>query len=88
MDAARWLFDALQQGSGTSYRIDDAAGNATIRIFALAETVSKAELQSIAAEVRITTLIKRIYSFYPRRAIAMRGTYAQVEHAAGLIDKR
>ena len=88
MDAAKWLFDALQQRGGTSYRINDAAGHNTIRVFALAETVSKPELQSMAAEVRMTTLIKRIYGYYPRRAIAMRGTYAQTEQAAGLIGKR
>ena len=88
MDAARWLFDALEQRGGTSYRINDAAGNDTIRVFALAETVSQTELQNVAEEVRVATPIKRIYSFYPRRAIVMRGTHAQTEQAAGLIDKR
>ena len=63
-------------------------GHDTIRVFALAETVSEAELRSLAEEVRMATPVKNIYPYFPLRANAMRGTDAETEHTAGLIGKR
>ena len=93
LDAARWLIEALDQpaanpvGTGV-VRIADANGEDTIRLFSLARFNSEQELKSFATELRAATDMRRVFTYYPRRAIAVRSTPAQVEKAARLVDAR
>jgi hypothetical protein len=91
MDAARWLVEALDQPSfvngANQYRINDAAGEDAIRLFSVPKFGSEEELLSFATELRMATQVRRLFTYYPLRVIAVRSTPAQIEEAARLVNK-
>jgi hypothetical protein len=91
LDAARWLFDALDQPSfsiaSNQYRITDTEGEDTIRLFSVPKFGSEQELQNFAAELRTAIQIKRVFTYYPLRVIAVRSTPTKMEQAARLVNK-
>jgi hypothetical protein len=91
IDAARWLLDALDQPSFSiawnQYRITDAEGEDTIGLFSVSKFRSEQELQNFAAELRMAIRMKRVFTYYPLRVIAVRSTPAQIELAARLVNK-
>ena len=91
MDAANWLFESLDQSSfvdgTTNGHITDSAGENTIHLFSVPRFGSEQELQNFASEMRVAAQMKRVYTYYPLRVIAVRGTPAQIEQAARLASK-
>ncbi len=92
MEAANWLLEALDRPSfvdqTTDGRITDSAfGENTIHLFSVPTFTSEQELQDFTAHLRMATQMGRLFSYYPLRVIAARGTPAQIEHAARLISK-
>ena len=92
MDVARWLVEALDQpafvNGANQYRITDAAGEDTIRLFTVPKVGSEEELQNFASELRMATQMRRVFTYYPLRVIAVRSTPVQIELAARLVNKR
>lgn len=92
MDAANWLFDSLDQPSfidrATDAHITDSAfGENTIHLFSVPRFGSEQELQNFASELRVATQMRRVFTYYPLRVVAVRSTPAQIEHAARLVGK-
>jgi hypothetical protein len=59
-----------------------------VRVFFLTRAESQQRLQEIATEVRSTTEVKRIFIYNAPRAMALRGTAAQIALADRLITER
>jgi hypothetical protein len=91
MDAAKWMMEALEQRKpgveAATYRMPDAAGEGAIRLFTVTEASSEQQFQEMVVALRTSSQIRRVFSYYPVRAIAVRGTDAQMEQAAGLLRK-
>jgi hypothetical protein len=91
IEVAGWLFVALTRASfpdaPKQHRIADAAGEDTIRLLPVPKFGSEEELQSFATELRMATQMRRVFTYYPLRLIAVRSTPAQVEHAAKLVSQ-
>jgi hypothetical protein len=90
MDAARWLVDSLDQPvfhvESNQYHITDAGGEDTLRLFSLPK-LGEQELQSFAVRLRMATRIRRLFVYHPLGIIAVRGTPAQLEQAATLVNQ-
>ena len=91
LDVARWILGTLDRPSLASdqrreHRIRDEVGEDTIRVFFLPKFGSPEELQNFASELRMATQIRRVFTYYPLRAILMRSTAGQIAHA-GKIGK-
>ena len=92
---AEWLVKELDQPANQpprtpaphEYRpsgtVDDL-----VRVFFLTHAEGPQRLQQIAAEVRSTTQIKRIFTYNAPRALTLRGTAAQIAMANQMIAER
>ena len=95
MVLAQWLLNELDQPANRppqtpaphQYRpsgtVDDV-----VRVFFLIHAESPQRLQQIAAEVRSTTEVRRIFTYTAPRAMTLRGTAAQIAMADQLIAER
>jgi len=92
---AEWLVNELDQPANQpprtpsphEYRLTGAVED-VVRVFFLTHAESPQRLQQIASEVRSTTEVKRIFIYNAPRAIAARGTAAQIAWADRLITER
>ena len=88
---AEWLFNDLDkqsQNPGThEYRLP-GGGDDVVRVFYLMHAATAQRLQQIATEVRSMAEIRRLFIYNAPRAVAMRGTAAQIALADRLIQER
>jgi hypothetical protein len=88
MDA--WLIDQLNQPAHVAapsphqYKIAD---DDVVRVFALANTETREQLQEIVTLIRSVADLGRIYSCEEQRAVALRGPADRVGLAAWLVSK-
>jgi len=91
MGAAKWLVESLDQpslGFGVNqYRISDGAGENVMRLFSLPKFGSEQELSNFASELRAAAQMRRVFTYFPLRVIAVRSTPEQVENAARLVSR-
>ena len=92
MALSEWLFEQLDRNSpgnapSREYHLLNETEN-TVQVFYVPHVPTQAEFQKIAASVRTTTNIRRMFASYTPRAIAVRGTPSQVAVAAQLIAER
>jgi hypothetical protein len=91
---AEWLFGELDQAVSPQTNRTDAyehpapggRGDA-VRLFFFSHGETQQDLQEIIKLIRTTADIQRIFSYGPRRAIALRGTPAQVALAEWLFGE-
>lgn len=82
---AKWLAGELTNPTGHEYK--EPAGGDVVRVFPLSRSAKPRELMELATIVRSITAIARISTYMPQPAMAVRGTAAQVELAAWLVDE-
>jgi len=92
MELARWLFDQLDKPNSGSegselYRIPGEF-EGDVRIFYLKKTRTVAEFQSAVADIRKAANIQRAFTYNATRAVAVRGTEAQLGEAERTIKTR
>lgn len=95
MALAEWLFTELDKprpvvaevGLARQYHMRGDADN-VVRVFYLNHAATPERLQEIAVYTRNATRIGRIFNYNSSRAIALRGTAAQVALADQLIAER
>jgi hypothetical protein len=83
---ADWLFRELHSPSGRTYSFPRSTDDFT-RILQLSPATTPGELQEAAVLIRITSGIRRIYTYYPQRALVVRGTSQQVATAERLVQE-
>ncbi len=81
------MFRSMDFLDGYHQGIRDKVGEDTIRVFFLPKFGSPEELQNFASELRMATQIRRVFTYYPLRAILMRSTAGQIAHAARLVNQ-
>lgn len=91
---ADWLVKELDQAANRQtasvpheYRMSPGADD-LVRVFYLAHAGTVQEVQETARQVRITTGVKRIFTYNAVKALALRGTVDQVTLAERLIKER
>ncbi|HTM48980.1 MAG TPA: hypothetical protein VL285_09880 [Bryobacteraceae bacterium] len=92
---AEWLLGQLDQPADQAgrtsapheYRPSGTADD-VVRVFFLPFAESPQRLQQIAAEVRSTTQVRRIFTYNAPRAMTLRGTAAQIAMAERLVSER
>jgi hypothetical protein len=91
---AEWLFDELDKPADgqpaapgpAPYNYRPPDGNEdTVRVFYLPQTATVQGVQEIATRIRKAAEIRRIFSYNPRRALALRGTAAQIALAEQMV---
>jgi hypothetical protein len=89
---AEWLIEALNRPAATAPSMSafTASGMLPVdtvaaRVFYRPETMTAQQLQETVVAIRSEANIPRIYSVFAPRAIALRGTDAQVLQAEGLL---
>jgi hypothetical protein len=90
MKAAEWILpDFTRSGSDTVGREHRMTGvsEGVVRIFHLKPTLAIQELQEVATLVRSISEIRRLFTFNPTRAIAVRGTPEQIQLAQWLVTQ-
>jgi hypothetical protein len=88
-DAAQWAFeylDAKAAGGVDRYRLA-GGGDDTIRMFVTPNSVPLEEFLKLAVRVRTTVQASRLYTYSPRRVIAIRGSEELIGRAAELLAK-
>jgi hypothetical protein len=83
---ADWLFQELHSPSGRKYSFPRSTDDFT-RILQLSPATTPGELQEAAVLIRITSGIRRIYTYYPQRALVVRGTSQQIATAERLVQE-
>lgn len=91
---AAWMFDELnapatprQDSDVYPYR-EGGTMEDTVRVFYLKNTATVAGFQESAVSIRKATGIRRLFTHNGTRALAVRGTAAQVTHAEQLLKQR
>jgi hypothetical protein len=95
---AEWLFNEIDQprtsasgNASASYDFQDSApaGSAAgvVRVFYLPRIATVPDFQKIATNIRTTTQIPRVFTFNGVRALALRGTVDQVQHAGRMLTE-
>jgi type II secretory pathway component GspD/PulD (secretin) len=92
---AEWLFNEMDQPKNRQtvqnlapheYRLSGSADD-VVRVFYVANTQTPLQLQEVAVVVRSVATIPRLFTCNAPRAIAVRGTAAQIAFADWLIQK-
>jgi len=87
---AEWIIpDFFRTGADTTGREHRmaAAPEGITRVFHLKPTVAIQELQEVATMVRSISDIRRLFTFNPTRALAVRGTAEQIQLAQWLLTQ-
>jgi type II secretory pathway component GspD/PulD (secretin) len=87
MAMADWLFQELLSPSGRKYSFPRSTDDFT-RILQLSPATTPSELQEAAVSIRSTSGIPRIFTYYPQRAMIVRGTSHQVATAERLVQEK
>ena len=91
---AEWLLQALDQAANAQpdaapreYR-PSASTDDVVRVFTLTHAATAQRVQEVATEVRTATGVPHLFIYNPARALALRGTVAQIAQADLLIKER
>lgn len=87
---AEWLVKELDQPNrqaSPEYRVS-ADGDDIVRVFYVPGASSVQSLQETATLIRSTTMVRRLFTYNAPRAIALRGTGAQIAQAEQLLKER
>ncbi len=93
---SEWLVKELDQAPNRQpaqtsvpheYRMSPGADD-LVRVFYLARAGTMQEVQGIARDIRITTGVKRIFTYSAAKAVTLRGTVDQMTLAERLIKER
>ena len=94
IDLADWLVKELDQpaySAGSMKREYTVPGpgfpDNVVRVFSLKPDVSPQRFQEIAKQVRVTTEVRRLFTYNAPRVITLRGTPGQVEQAYQMISE-
>jgi hypothetical protein len=91
LNAAQWLFTQLDQslgaGSGAVAYPGEAASDNTLHVIFLTQSSTPPTAQEIVYAIRVTADVQAAVQFPPRKAIAMRGSAAQGDLAAWLVQE-
>jgi len=97
---AEWLIKELDQPAGRQpstrqgqqplFReyLVESGGDDVVRVFYLSSVRTPQRLQEIGAQVRTTARARRLFTYIPLNAIAMRGTSAEISLAERLVQER
>jgi hypothetical protein len=90
---AEWLFHELDQPAGGPLRATHEyavprGGSDIVRVYFLAHTGTPQGLQEMLSQIRSTTEIQRVFICSAPKAVAIRGTAAQLAQAERLIEDR
>jgi hypothetical protein len=96
--AAAWMLERLDRPSANlqeavgEYRLsgagDGGRGDDAVRLFVVQQAATPAALQEAAVAVRTATNVRRLFTYNALRAMAVRGTTAQLEQARALLAER
>ncbi len=88
IDLAEWLVNELDQPVDSAkparreYTVPGPGyPDNVVRVFSFKPTITPQRFQEIATQVRVTTQVRRLYTYSTARTIAVRGTPSQVEQA-------
>jgi hypothetical protein len=88
--AAAWFLNQLDHsapGAPPEYRDETQADN-VIHLFYLDPSTSIPDLQKTATSIRTNADIRQIFTYDPRRVVAVRGTSSQIDKAKDLLAVR
>jgi hypothetical protein len=87
----RELGKPLTPGTGSetySYAVPDRDGENFVRVFYVKEVPTPAALLQLATQIRTTTKMRRVFAYSESKALALRGTEAQLATAAQMLQDR
>ncbi len=90
---AQWMINELDQPAGPQppsfreYPVE-GGGDDVVRVFYLTSAPAPQRLQEIATQVRTLAAARRLFTFIPLNAIAIRDTAAQITLAERLVRER
>jgi type II secretory pathway component GspD/PulD (secretin) len=70
------------------YEANDRLGENLVRIFYVKDTATVAAFQQVATQIRETTKMRRVFTYNETRALALRGTAAQLATAEQMLEDR
>lgn len=91
-----WLFDELDKSANAQpsalgpapYKYQASISDEdTVRVFYLPQTTTLQGVQETAIRIRVATRVRRIFTYNPRRAVALRGTAGQIAQAEQMIQE-
>lgn len=91
MDLAVWLVNEIDSASRSAGGKEYQAGGSSddlVRVFYLTNVSTPQRLQEIATQIRVMTEVRRLFVYRTPKAIAVRGTPAQIALAARMIEER